>query len=280
MLQVELNPGSPSLADLRDICNHIQHYGKMLPSPDDDLKIRIAHAADMANQLCAARKFDFEPMETSIALQCLGMLATHQVLGPSIVKKCREIIPDLLKIFAGQVDQVECLVVADSLYWYGYLGEETRRIASNIDSTIQDIFLSVSRVVQNMTPIDIGKVVHAMADLKVRNIELLVQVDRQVVSMFESYKIRDISRILWAYGKLNWEGSQLFRRVVKCFEDETFVDSRRVEFYPQYTAHLCWATGRIGKKEKIIRMLDDLVQVNIHGFCQQCFAANWPTNSI
>lgn len=264
MVQVELNPGSPSLADLRDICNHIQHYGKMLPSPDDDLKNRVAHAADMANQLCTARKFDFDPLETSITIQCLGMLATHKTLVPSIVKKCREIIPYLLECFVAHVGQLECLVLADSLYWYGHLGEETRRIAPNIDSTLQDIFHSASRVVQNMTPIDVGKVVHAMADLKVRHIELLKQVDHQAVSTFESYQIRDVSRILWAYGRLNWEGSQLFRRVVKCFEDESFVVNRRVEFHPQYTAHLCWAAGRIGKKEKFFRMLDNLVQVNLH----------------
>lgn len=251
-----------SLGEVHEMCRQIQTLGRMLPEPDDDLMSQISRAVLALTEIHKEKPSGFEVQDSCMMLQCLGRLIPHEELAPLVVRKCKDIIPPLFLSFASQLDLLETIVVADTFYWFGYLGPTCRTVLRDCNSQLAIVVSRLSELIDVMTPIDVGKVTHALAFLKLRDTSLLSRVDNHSAENYGTYGIREASRILWAFGRLNWSNSILFKRVLQCFDDTNFLRSHRSEVFPQYIAHLTWAVGKIGRHESCINMLDQLGQVH------------------
>lgn len=268
-LAIDLVPGvqgktlssHPTLAELYEMCRRIQTLGRMLPEPDKDLMLRVSQTVQLATEIHKDRSPGFSVQDSCLMLQSLGNLVAHEELAPFVVTKCKNIIPSLLVSFARHIDLLEKAAVVDTFYWFGYLGPTYRTISESCRGQFDLVLSHLSEIIDVLTPVDVGKVSHALAFLKIRDAGLLLSVDNHSVGKFSLYELRDASRVLWAFGRLNWCGSNLFKQVLKCFEQPDFIESRQKEFFPQYVAHLAWATGKIGQQEPCINMLDQLGQV-------------------
>ncbi|GMH42560.1 hypothetical protein BSKO_10479 [Bryopsis sp. KO-2023] len=254
---------SESLEQFGKRCEEISAYAKMLPAPDKALIRRVQKATLIAKTIHQELGPEQDIRSSISMLQSLGKLATHEELGKIVLDRCSGLILSLMGDFAEEGFSLDCITFCDAFYWFGYLGPRTRRLSSNCDQKIIEILGGAEERLPGMSAIDVGKIMHGLAGLDFRRVEFLGKVDAHAMAEFEAYKIRDLSRVLWAFGKLAYPGSNLFRKVLEYFKGENAIKLRRKEFYPQYVAHLCWAAGKIAKEEDGVHLFDKLIRVAI-----------------